>query len=1059
MSTATTRFCPNCHLPLTVLIVQVIFFLYSPIIAATPSDSLRIDSLLQEASELMDDYKIDEAIVLINKAQNIAQSGEQWSTVVLCYNRLAQCYDYADDSEQSWQMLASASDFAREHLPPDDVALGETWQIKGELYIQSNQLDSALLSFKRSSHINQKHQDWKALAWSDALAALVCYYQLDFEQMASYLDKTEQMAAEQLEEDDPFYASLYQFQLLLYNETGEANKAVETAEATINHRLRNTKNSYEDSLFLAVDYINLGTTYYTVGDYDQALHYYQLAIDIQKMVETDSVNLAANYINVALTYKAIGQSKLSIRNYKKALHLIRKYADPSSSTSIDCYLGLARNFIELGQLDSSQYFLDQVVLSGDDDPNLDLFYLNKAMVKKGMGALGEAKVLFQKGLQANKNIFGKYHVRARHISRYLGDISQTEDSMNVALAYYSRGLQLISDNFTPSDARSNPRIDQILYDIDALPYLQSKAQALRAFGTPQDLLDAFGTYELADALIDRLRSNFETEGSKQQLSSQVYSLYEDAIGLAYQLYQSSQDQSYIEKAFRFSEKSKALLLLEALSARSEYANQKIFNLSDSLLQAEKAIKARLIYYQRNISEEQAKGAAAQQLKIGNWNKELALFRSRYEALRSRIRKEDPDYFRLKYELELADVATIRQQLLNGRSDNAFIEYFSGSQQLYSFVITSNTFQMFSHPLNAQLNNAIDELQLVQSINPAVNQLISTTDHFQRYTQSAYFLYEQLLEPLLAEGIKKLILVPDGRLGYLSFDLLLSDPASSNSVNYSSNQLQYLIEDYQLSYGYSGSLLLESQEVKGRRATQRYGGYAPYVGGRPGAEQVARNRSCSDSSLGNLPNSQRSVKTVGSLLGGQQFFGKLATKTSFLENAAKYELLHLSTHACVDDTDPLFNRIYFHDAHLSTYELYRLQLNASMVVLSACETGTGQMVHGEGIMSLARGFMQSGCPSIITSLWNANDYSTTEIMIDFFNQLNKGISKDAALRQAKLNYLSNAPSRLSLPYFWATFIHIGHNAPLPPSRPAGLWWTIGGLALGGLLIAWFWKRRG
>ena len=201
-------------------------------------------------------------------------------------------------------------------------------------------------------------------------------------------------------------------------------------------------------------------------------------------------------------------------------------------------------------------------------------------------------------------------------------------------------------------------------------------------------------------------------------------------------------------------------------------------------------------------------------------------------------------------------------------------------------------------------------------------------------------------------------------------MLLSEAAGQEPVDYSSQHLQYLIEDYQLSYAYSGSLLLESLGFSNKEANYVYGGFAPF---NQQSGSIAQERNCSDGELARLPNSETSVNTVHQLLGGKKFLGDHATRKTFIEQVANYQLLHLSTHACVDDNSPLFNRIYFADEALSTYELYRLQLNAALVVLSACETGKGRLVHGEGIMSLARGFMKSGCPSIITSLWNANDF--------------------------------------------------------------------------------------
>ncbi len=103
----------------------------------------------------------------------------------------------------------------------------------------------------------------------------------------------------------------------------------------------------------------------------------------------------------------------------------------------------------------------------------------------------------------------------------------------------------------------------------------------------------------------------------------------------------------------------------------------------------------------------------------------------------------------------------------------------------------------------------------------------------------------------------------------------------------------------------------------------------------------------------------------------------------------------------------------------------MQLKANLAVLSACNTGSGKLSRGEGIMSLARGFMYAGCPSVITSLWSVDDKSTAVIMKHFYEGLSKGLSKDDALRASKLSYLKNADEIKSNPFYWAGFVLIGN----------------------------------
>ncbi|RMG56093.1 MAG: CHAT domain-containing protein, partial [Bacteroidetes bacterium] len=195
-------------------------------------------------------------------------------------------------------------------------------------------------------------------------------------------------------------------------------------------------------------------------------------------------------------------------------------------------------------------------------------------------------------------------------------------------------------------------------------------------------------------------------------------------------------------------------------------------------------------------------------------------------------------------------------------------------------------------------------------------------------------------------------------------------------------------------------------------------------------------------------------------------GSDAREARFREQAPAYALLHLSSHAQVDDAHPLFSRVAFappqdssEDGQLDLGEIFALRLDAEMVVLSACETGTGKLMRGEGIASLARGFATAGARSIITTLWPVNDAATASIMEAFYRALKAGANKDEALRQAKLEYLDRSDRLGSHPFFWAGYIPVGDMRALPPGTG---WVAIAGSLI--LLIAmgagasFFWRRR-
>jgi CHAT domain-containing protein len=217
----------------------------------------------------------------------------------------------------------------------------------------------------------------------------------------------------------------------------------------------------------------------------------------------------------------------------------------------------------------------------------------------------------------------------------------------------------------------------------------------------------------------------------------------------------------------------------------------------------------------------------------------------------------------------------------------------------------------------------------------------------------------------------------------------------------------------------------------------------------------------------IPGAKQEVENISEIFRSDRWTGKEATESTFIEKATGYAILHLAMHTIVNDENPMYSKLVFYqeegqeeDNLLNTYELFDLSLNAEMAVLSACNTGYGKLQRGEGIMSLARGFLYAGVPSIVMTLWPIEDAATADIMKQFYENLAEGMQKDDALRKAKLDFLENTDMLTAHPHFWASFVNIGPAKPLnhTQSSLSTLWWIGGGLILLLLLLLWRYKNR-
>ena len=420
----------------------------------------------------------------------------------------------------------------------------------------------------------------------------------------------------------------------------------------------------------------------------------------------------------------------------------------------------------------------------------------------------------------------------------------------------------------------------------------------------------------------------------------------------------------------------------------------------------------------------------------------------------------PDYYLLKYDTHTATVLDIQAQLA---PDEAVVSYFMGDSTYRAFAITPEHFRVVPLPVDTLLSERIATLRQMLSTDSAAAD---------GYRQAAYALYQQLLAPVVADStfaaVKKLTLIPDGVLGYLPFELLLTQPATA-AGEYA--KLPYLLRDYTVRYGYSATWLFHPFSRPETSASNQYVAFAPHYPATVSdtMQQLAFGRFRNQ--VAPLRWNQQEAKNIDKHLPGVSYTQGAAVKRRFKEEASQYRIVHLAMHALIDDQNPMYSRLVFsqdtadtqEDSSLNAYELYNMEIPAELVVLSACETGYGKLERGEGIMSLARAFAYAGCPSIVMSHWLVDDKSSAQLMDHFYRYLSKGLSKDESLRQAKLAYLETASVQKAHPFFWANFVLIGNKGPVVDNYANRVWHFV---AIGVLLllcfasaIYWYQRRLG
>ena len=367
---------------------------------------------------------------------------------------------------------------------------------------------------------------------------------------------------------------------------------------------------------------------------------------------------------------------------------------------------------------------------------------------------------------------------------------------------------------------------------------------------------------------------------------------------------------------------------------------------------------------------------------------------------------------------------------NACLDNStcLIEYSTGDSCSWVWLVSSDDELLIKLPPH---DTIIEQVELLRF---ALEQ--PGDDNIDYLTESGCSLYEILIGPFANHlgNFDNLIIVPDGILNYLPFEALITvDNFNPGKDSYSG--LPYLVQKFSVTYAQSASVLynLEGNDRDNTQAdtytTDLVAFGDPYYGINEESAFQGTNE------LSRLKNTAKEVEGIAGLFpeSRQRIFEReYATEDNFkakgLLSGCRY--LHLATHGILNDNNPDLNSIALaqdddpeEDGFLQTSEIFKLSTGAELVVLSACQTGLGKMVRGEGMLGLTRAFMYAGAPSVMVSLWSVSDASTTDLMQSFYrNMIVEGHSKQYALREAKLSMIENV--KYAHPFYWAPFILVG-----------------------------------
>ena len=741
--------------------------------------------------------------------------------------------------------------------------------------------------------------------------------------------------AYKLKNDINFDKGIYYYRINDFEQSKKAFKAIINAVEKLPDSLINP------------EHINYSITSYNYiakmnsidNKLDLAKNYYEKNIRyLEKHSSKDIKKINRVYSLLAEVLKNQKNYALSNQYFTKSLkHNLKNNGDPSSIVTEANHL--LENYLNTSQIDSSKYYLHIIKNNlPEGHPRWNIYYEAKAKIHQAELNYVDAEIALQKALELVRQKWKEQpHNDIAEAYNRLGLLHAKFNKKDKALSQYNLALQQFSKNDNQSTINQTA----------VLKILKNKAYTLNALKRNHETV---ATVNLAIHTLDVLKPSFKNNVDKLFLMEEAFPVFESGLEATYNLFQQQQNDSLIEQAFYYSEKSKSALLLESIL--STKATQ-FANIPQDITEKEQVLKTTINRLEKQLNK----------TKNEKLEDELFQLKTDYRELITTIETQHKAYFDLKYNSEVVSLADLQGFL---KPDDILVSFFYGNKAIYCITLSKHAKRFERLPLDNHFENDLIAIY---------NLLNNPKSDLKALNKKTHKLYTKLIKSSLSnisnKKTKNLIIISDGLLNYIPFSSLCID----------SNKFKYLIEDYAISYVNSGTLLKQlSDNVLNNSKVLAF---APSFN--------------TSNDLLPLPNNDTEAHNILNYFKGKTMVNNAATLQNFNTESSKYGILHFATHAILDDVTPEYSYLAFQPNETNTNllyvsDLYNLNLNTNLVTLSACESGIGNLKRGEGFMSLARGFYFSGASSISSTLWKINDASSLKIMDAFYKNLSQSQSK-------------------------------------------------------------------
>ncbi|MEM7372719.1 MAG: CHAT domain-containing tetratricopeptide repeat protein [Bacteroidota bacterium] len=997
----------------------------------TQADSTRAMDWVNMAASFAKNGQKDSAHTYFQKGADLFKQAENWRRYCICQNQRANLFLRDHQWDVSNELLKERIPICLQKLGRIHSVIRDAYTIRAINTISLGKLNEAKDLFLSALHISENLPGPKNTRLAGSYGNMASLYSKlgDFDS-ADYYYEAEINTLEEIEAySHPFFSATYHNLAISLMNRRRYQEALQHLEKALHIALEHHSDDHKKLVKL---YNDLAICHARMGDSGHGKLWLNKGLEIIHN-NPESLRQEAMY-----THTNLGNFFTKNKEWDQAIHHLQQSITFSHQLYGRQHLHSAFNQSKLGDLFEAKGLIRQAlveqqeaasILSNIEDTvnlesseilfNLAFSYLHNHEIDKSLKAGHRSLSILKQYVRA------PFHPHITVGILKLNQIYLEAGKDRAVLQLCQDGYRGIFPDYVPENMYSIP-LQCLEQPHRTWELLLQQSQAIESLAKKgkTSLLPALDIALKSVQAINQSQNRHLSSPARQQAQENIHRVYTHSIHLLFELYQQDSDPVFAQQAFIFSDQSKSRFLRASL--REDQATR-FAGIPDSILSQENQLNAEIRFYEKSIFEEK-NGAQADTSKIRRWAYKLNQLQEASRTLILELEEKYPDYYRLKYDNFSPTIEQIREGLPDYQT--SLVQYFQGKHHLYLFELRKDGLRFKRLDWTAQEETQLQSFLASIQYRDRIEAQGNNPAYLRSFASQSHHWFQELLAPVFTESSERMIVVSDGILGYLPFEILISQHPAPNPASY--EEIPFLLQKVSISYAFNAALLVEPYSSQ-NRASEDYLGFAPsyppsYLTDSSGntSAYVAQHRA----NFGPLRHNQEEIMACSELWNGKVVLGKDAKKDLFIHEANNYRILHLAMHAFIHDLHPLFHGLVFSGATasvLEAHELYSMHLSADLAILSGCKTGLGEWKKGEGIMSMARAFRYAGCPSITMSLWSADDESTATIMQAYLHNLKQGKPKDQALQLAKIDYLNSQPN--NHPYFWAAFVQTGDYQPL------------------------------